>query len=95
MDMEHILISLFVCALSSGGALLLARRMRHRKAQPFYAVALWVLFSFVSFLLVLVVNTVSIDWYYVDDAVIAGFYTYFMENSRYFGVQSQENDESK
>lgn len=87
--MDDLWLSLVICSLSAGAALLLARRVRRRKTQIAYAVGQWVLFSFVSFLLLLVINTVGIDWYYVDDVAISSVYTYIIEDSRYFGMGSR------
>lgn len=87
--MGDIWISFVACAVSSGGGLLLARRIRGRKRQPYYVVALWALFSFISFLLVLVINAAGIDWRYFDDVAVGTLYTYFMEDSRYFDVESK------
>lgn len=88
-DLDDTWISFVACTLSSGGGFLLARRIRGRKRQLYYAVALWALLSFVSFLLVLVINAAGIDWYYFDDVAVGALYTYFMEDSRYFNVESK------
>lgn len=84
--MENIWISLLVCSLVSGATLVIARKVRRRTTPITYAVAQWALFSFVSFLLVLIVNAVGLDWYYFDDVVISGFYTYVIEDSRFFAL---------
>lgn len=82
--MEPIWLSFTICMASAVAGFFFAKTVRRTKRALTYDLALSVAFGFVSYLLVLIVNAIGIDWYYFDEILIGAGYSYFMENAQLF-----------
>lgn len=82
--METLWLSFTICMASAASGLFLAKTIRRTKRVLAYDLALSVVFGFASYLLVLIVNAIGIDWYYFDEVLIGSGYSYFMESARLF-----------
>lgn len=82
--MEPIWLSFIICLASAAFGFFLAKKIRRTKRVLTYDLALSVVFGFVSYLLVLIVNAMGIDWYYFDEILIGAGYSYFMEGAKLF-----------
>jgi hypothetical protein len=82
--MIQLWLTFVVCTISSAMGMCLAIKQKKINREKLAHIGIWIFLGFASFLLVLMVNAVGIDWGYLDEILIGISYSYFMADASIF-----------